>query len=294
MSSQIFNLENTIMVIAALAAVGLLFVLRKTRKSDKKNMIAQLMIVIFILVGVTLGLVFKGDETIQSGDILLVDLIIVAVYCIFAAVIHLVDGKKGKHSVMTTRKLAFLGIIVGLASVLMLLGFPVMPGFIFLKVEISGVIFFMTLLWFDLKTATLVSLITNFVHVFMPGSPPVILFLDEGINFVATMIFLLPAAFLIDKQHLQEKNCTRRIFWVSLTSVIFTTIFMTLYNAFINLPLVYRMDMGFIEVLEVFGVFNLIKWGVVAVIINLVWRRLYGLRQFNDDYDRDLSVQDDA
>ncbi|MBN2504617.1 MAG: ECF transporter S component [Bacilli bacterium] len=279
--SGIFTTTNIITIITALVAVGMLFLFQRTSKDDHKNMLAQLIIVLFIIAGVTYGLVLKDDDSISNLDIVLVDLIIFVAYFAIALLMRVIRQKNAQKETMTTRKLAFLGIIVGLASVLMLLGFPVLPGFHYLKVEISGLIIFMTLLWFDFKTAAIVSLITNFIHVFMPGTPPVIMFLDEGINFIATMIFILPTAILIKKCNLQSRRSQTIILWVSIASVVFTTVFMTLYNAFINLPLVYKMPLDFLTVLKVFGLFNLIKWGAVALVINLVWRRLYGLRNYS-------------
>jgi CRISPR-associated protein Cas1 len=45
--------------------------------------------------------------------------------------------KEQAPSPLSTKKIAFLGIIIGLSSALMLLGFPIIPGFHFLKVELS-------------------------------------------------------------------------------------------------------------------------------------------------------------
>jgi riboflavin transporter FmnP len=215
-------------------------------------------------------------------NILMVNSVILAVYVLILLVSFLIHKKQKQIRGLSTRKLAFLGILIGLSSALMLLSVPIMPAAPFLKVELSGLVIFMTLLWFDFKTAAIVSLITNFIHVFMPGSAPLILFLDEGVNFIATMVFLLPMAIMIRMIDFEHRKNNWKFIVVSVLGVIFTVIVMTLYNAYVNLPIIYKISMPFKTVVEIFGVFNLIKWGLVAVAINLTWRRLFSLRHFGE------------
>ncbi|MDD3958539.1 MAG: ECF transporter S component [Candidatus Izemoplasmatales bacterium] len=215
-------------------------------------------------------------------NILMVNSVILAVYVLILLVSFLIHKKQKQIRGLSTRKLAFLGILIGLSSALMLLSVPIMPAAPFLKVELSGLVIFMTLLWFDFKTAAIVSLITNFIHVFMPGSAPLILFLDEGVNFIATMVFLLPMAIMIRMIDFEHRKNNWKFIVVSVLGVIFTVIVMTLYNAYVNLPIIYKMTMPFKTVAEIFGVFNLIKWGLVAIAINLTWRRLFSLRHFGE------------
>ena len=215
-------------------------------------------------------------------NILMVNSVILAVYVLILLVSFLIHKKQKQIRGLSTRKLAFLGILIGLSSALMLLSVPIMPAAPFLKVELSGLVIFMTLLWFDFKTAAIVSLITNFIHVFMPGSAPLILFLDEGVNFIATMVFLLPMAIMIRMIDFEHRKNNWKFIVVSVLGVIFTVIVMTLYNAYVNLPIIYNMTMPFKMVVEIFGVFNLIKWGLVAIAINLTWRRLFSLRHFGE------------
>lgn len=215
-------------------------------------------------------------------NILMVNSVILAVYMFLLLASFLIHKKQKRIRGLSTRKLAFLGILIGLSSALMLLSVPIMPAAPFLKVELSGLVIFMTLLWFDFKTAAIVSLITNFIHVFMPGSAPLILFLDEGVNFIATMVFMLPMAIMIRMIDFEHRKNNWKFIVVSVLGVIFTVIVMTLYNAYVNLPIIYKMSMPFKTVVEIFGVFNIIKWGLVAVAINLTWRRLFSLRHFGE------------
>lgn len=285
---------DSIILAGYLAVIALFTQLQKRVDNNKRisnRMITSVIGLLAILSGITYALASKEEPT-DFSVILIIDAIIAVGYCTIMAVAMRANRLKNKTQALSTRKVAFLGILIGLASALMLLGFPILPNAPYLKVEISGLIVFMALLWFDWKTALVVSLYTNFVHVFMPGSIPVILFLDEGVNFIATTVFILPMAIFLNKSKLTEKRKISPVLIISLIGVVFTTVVMTLYNAFINLPLIYGMDMPFSTVFKLFGVFNLVKWGFVAIAINLTWRRLYSLRNFGEEeiFDGESSV----
>jgi len=274
--------KTIITIIAVALALSLLYWLARVRERSggkKKGFGIGLLTIAFVIAGVTLGLATQNPP-IAAGTIALVDALILLVYAVIALFLVKFHVSVARTKEPRTRRIAFLGIVVGLASALMLLGFPIIPNFYFLKVELSGLIIFMTLLWFDWKTAALVSVATNFINVFMPGTPPVIMFLDQGVNFIATMIFLLPAALTLRPGHQSKKGL---VLAVSLTGVVVVTVMMTLYNAFVNLPLIYHITMPFSTVMAVFGVFNAVKWGIVALAVSLTWKRLYSLRSFRDD-----------
>jgi len=276
---------DAIILAGYLAVIALFTQLQKRVDKNKRisnRMITSVIGLLAILSGITYALATKDVPT-DFSVILIIDAVIAVGYCIIMAIAMRANRHKNKTQALSTRKVAFLGILIGLASALMLLGFPILPNAPYLKVEISGLIVFMALLWFDWKTALVVSLYTNFVHVFMPGSIPVILFLDEGVNFIATTVFILPMAIFLNKSKLTEKRKISPVLIISLIGVVFTTVVMTLYNAFINLPLIYGMEMPFSTVFKLFGVFNLVKWGFVAIAINLTWRRLYSLRNFGEE-----------
>ena len=280
MSPILVNVITVLSIIVAIASLFLLAYFHKQKGTKQSLLGVYFLLIAFIVAGISFGLATKSQPS-AFREILMFNAIIVAVYFL---VIYLTT-KINKHRVkspLSTRKIAFLGILVGLASALMLLGFPIIPGFIFLKVELSGLIILMAFLWFDFRTALLVSLLTNFIHVFLPGTPPLILFLDEGVNFIATVVFLAPIAIFLKRDQLMEKKQTIRFLLISSAGVLFTTIVMTLYNYFINLPLIYSWPMPFNQVVAVFGLFNLIKWGLVALVVNLTWRRLYSLKAIGE------------
>jgi len=265
-----------VITISAIAsALGLMLWYSHKLKSRKMKTLTFLMVlgaIIFVLVGVTFAL-FTQDPPIATDRILLVDAIILLMASILSVLVLGFQNIGSNPTRMTTRKMAFFGIIVGFSSVLMMLGIPIIPGMDFLKLEISGLIVFLTLLWFGWKS--------NLIHVIMPtASIPVIPVLDESINFLATMMFILPTALFLHRKQSEKSPSPWAILALSLFGVIFTTVGMTLYNAYINLPLVYHMTMPFSVVIQTFGWFNLLKWGAVALSINLFWRRLYAIRNY--------------
>ena len=272
-----------ISVLGIMMAMVLVYLMARTKENDRKLLVVQIATGVFIIAGFSFGLAVKGDGEIAPLKILMFDAIILAAYLLGLFAIAKLRKSGRIQKGVSTRKIAFLGIMVGLSSALMLLGFPGIPGFTFLKVELSALMIFMTFLWFDFKTAVFVSLATNLIHVFMPSTtPPLIPFMDEGVNFIATMVFLAPTAIFLRRHRLATDKKWSPILWLTSASVILTVVVMVLYNHYINLPLIYGMNLPFKTVLEVFGVFNLVKWGLNGLVINLLWRRLYTLRAFND------------
>lgn len=262
-----------------IVALSLMFYLGKNIKESKKTIAITAIAILFIVVGLTVGLKL-GHEDMPLTDILLFDTGVLLFYSLFLLVYRRVQlNKSTEKKTMSTRKMSMLGLIVGIASVLMLMGFSVIPAAPYLKVELSALIIFMTLLWFDFKTAVIVSLLTNVIHFFMPGSTPIIPMLDEMINFLATMLFILPTAIFLNRNKLNQENKGYSIMIFTVIGFVATVILMVLFNQYINLPLVYNIDMSFNQVIAIFGIFNIIKWGINTLIINLTWKRFYILKE---------------
>lgn len=272
-------------LIAAAALVlglSLMFFLGKYLKNSQKLFKISVLSLIFVVAGLTYAYLFliKVDgEFVELSTIILVNIIVIAIYLIGLYMVKRLTQDEVSKRTITTRKIAIQGILVGIASVMMMISFPVMPAAPFLKVELSALIIFMTLVWFDFKTAVFVSFMTNVIHFFMPSSAPVIPLLDEMINFLATMIFIIPTAIFLKKgQILESKMPFYIVFWTVL-GFVSTVVIMVLFNYYINLPYVYKIPMTFTQVLSIFGVFNIIKWGMNALFINLTWKRFYFLRE---------------
>ena len=263
---------------ALIIALTLMFFLGKNTENKKNLLIVSGITLFFIVLGITyayLFLITVDGERVPISNIVLTNIVIIAIYIAGYFILSNLREKKIVNKKVSTNKITIQALLIGIASVLMLISFPVMPAAPYLKVELSALIIFMTLIWFDFKTAVLVSFITNFVHFFLPSSAPIIPLLDEMTNFLATMIFILPTAIFLKRDQLLEGNKHVIILITTVIGFVATTILMVLYNQYINLPYIYNIDMTFRQVLLIFGVFNIIKWGLNAVVINLTWKRFY-------------------
>lgn len=286
-------ITSSIFIVISIALLTFLAIAQSKEKRERKSIVGGILSVVAIVIGITVLLSIQEKtviiddqpviQKIEFLEILVVDFIFIVVYTLISFVMlrtHRVGQNKQK---MSTKKVAILGVLIGFASVLMLAGIPIMPAAPYLKLEISSLIIFMVLIWFDFKSAIIVSLATNLIHVFMPSlTAPVIPFLDEGINFIATMAFLIPAILILNTKEDAEKPSYKKVWLATGVGVLFTTVFMVAYNAFINLPIIYRFDMPFMDVLSIFGVFNIAKWGTSFLIINLLWRKLYDLKDIRN------------
>lgn len=260
--------------------VGLLValsIIQTHEKKTPKTIIVSIVTIVVILFGVSYAIAYdfiSDEKAVPIFKIAIIDLLIVLVYCGISFLI--IKSRKERTHEKQTTKIAVLSLLVAMSSVLMMMSIPIFPQASFLKLELSGLVIFMVLLWYDFKTAIIVSLLTNFIHVFMPSStPPLIPFLDEGINFIATMAFILPSVIVFQT----KKPTLVSVIITTVIGVLFTLVFMVLYNHFINLPIVYGQDWWtFRQVFTIFGLFNLIKWGSVAIVINVLWKRLYNLK----------------
>ncbi|MDA3932347.1 MAG: ECF transporter S component [Tenericutes bacterium] len=263
---------------AVIIALTLMFFLGKNTDNKKSLLIVSGITLFFIVFGITYAYLFLitiDGEKVPLSDIIIANIIVIVVYVSGYFILSNLNQKTLVSKKVSTYKITIQALLIGIASVLMLISFPVMPAAPYLKVELSALIIFMTLIWFDFKTAVMVSFVTNLVHFFMPSSAPVIPLLDEMMNFMATMIFILPAAIFLKKDRLLEGNKQIAILILTTIGFVATTIIMVLYNQYINLPYIYNIQMSFNQVLLIFGVFNIIKWGLNAVVINLTWKRFY-------------------
>ncbi len=198
----------------------------------------------------------------------------------FSLVGYLVISRRNKEEEkMTVANVAMLSLLVALSTVLMLFGIPILPGFTFLKVEISALIYFLVYLWFGIKPTTVVIFLTNIIHAIMPSfGVQIVPGLDQMVNVIAVFTFLFPSFIAFRKLEEGEVPPFKSVLVCTIIGVVFTSVFMLLYNYFINLPLIYGMNMSFEDVLKIFGLFNIIKWSTVSAAIVLLYKKLYELK----------------
>lgn len=263
--------------------IGLLL-LSKTSKRNNKTFLVGVFLVSFIMVALNyllftrmktgFDLVINEQLTLHFSRAVRIIIIDIAALSVSFLVLHLLSKEREKKKI-STNYVAIIGVLISLASILMYFGIPVIPGYSFLKLEFSGLIIFLVFIWFDFKSAVIVSLITNLLHAILPGtSTPIILFLDELVNFIATMAFLLPSVIGIKRDENGKITNPKQVITYVTIGIFCTSVFMLFYNYLFNLPVIYHMKMSFVTVLSVFGLFNLIKWGSVGLLIIFLWQKL--------------------
>lgn len=282
-----FGIEIIISSVFILVSLGLLmgliFSLGKKNASKKFKIIGG---IIFVLVLLSVNFIMLRDyqnKLAKDPNFMfpLARVLIFNAFIIFAFVIvgYILTTKKQQEKV-TVATVATLGLLTALASVLMLFGIPIFPQASYLKVEVSALIYFMVFLWFGIKPTIVVILLTNFIHALMPSmTPPVILFLDEMVNVVACLTYLTPSFIAFGRLKDNEVPSINKVIITAIIGVVFTAIFMLLYNYFINLPLIYKIEMDFKSVFLLFVPFNLIKWSSVSIVVVLLYRKINSLKE---------------
>jgi riboflavin transporter FmnP len=235
---------------------------------------------------------FKTYQTWIAGFILLGIIAGFVIYLILKDIRH--DGSVSQH---TTKSIAVIGVLAAVSSVLMLLGFPIVPvaGFDFLKIEFSVLFIFLVFIWFDFKSAIIVSLITNLVNsIIQPGLIP---FMDQSINFIATMVFLIPLVFAFRKCVVNKKENdvlpVRKMLILGVLSMLLTTVVMVIINLLLIIPVYDNLYYGgvskaiyavssnyYLVVFSIFGGFNIVHWGLIALAIAIFGNRLMKVKQY--------------
>lgn len=283
-----FGIDILVSSIFILAGIILLVVLidKSGRNGTSKKMyLIGGTILVLALLSMNLILIKDYNKKIVEDPTIVFPLAKVLLFNAFIILAFVVIGylfsKKSEkiHDKVSVSTVAILGLLAALASVLMLFGIPIFPANSFLKLEVSALIYFMVLLWFGIKPTIIVVFLTNIIHAIMPSiTPPLIPFLDEMVNVVAVFAFLLPACIAFRKLKKDEIPSLEKVIITLIIGVLFTTVFMVLYNHFVNLPLIYGIDWSFSKVLSIFGPFNLIKWTTVSIAVALLYRRIDTLK----------------
>lgn len=291
-------LLSSVFILISVALLVVLIINLGRKNTSKKMYLVGAIILALVIFAVNFTLVRDYNDKVVRDPSLVFPYAKLLLFNAFVIILFVLIGyffvykqKKIQRKTSTT-SVATLSLMVALASVLMLFGIPIFPAASFLKVEISALIYFMIYLWFGFKPTITIIILTNLIHIIMPSiTPPLVFGLDETANIVAILVFLLPSFIVFRKLPNDEAPQFRTVLITSLAGVLLTTIFMVLYNYFIFIPIYeYILDIpievilntseefNFIATLTLFGSFNLIKWGSVAVVVSLLYRRLYVLK----------------
>jgi len=176
------------------------------------------------------------------------------------------------------KKVSIVGVFSGLAFIFMFFGIPfILP---FLKIEVSVVIILLVMSFVDFKSGVMIALIIAVLDFIVKGSAvgyPI----DQFAYFIAAFFFITPVYFIT-----RNNNSNKRLLVGLIVSTLVTTVIMILLNYIWILPVyikLYGLDSitdyanavavntesankEFMWIAVTFGTFNVVKWGIVAIV----------------------------
>lgn len=173
-----------------------------------------------------------------------------------------------------TKKIVVLALLSAIAYLLILLDFPLLPSFSFLKLDFSDIIVFISSFIYGPSGGATVAFIRSLLHFITTGAslPNLV---GDATSFLASLLFMAPVYLFYKRYPTQKKHL-----WGLVLGTISLTIFMSLANYFVITP-VYVKLMGFsygIPMSQVIltGIlpFNLIKGSAISVIFVLVHKQI--------------------
>ncbi len=159
-----------------------------------------------------------------------------------------------------SKKLILIGVFVALSIILQRISFPIIPIAPYLKLEFSSIPIIVIAIVINLKYAILATFIVNSLDFFINGSLTG-LPIDQSVNVIAIILFMMCMHYFL--------SCNKKLLSVVvpvLTNVVILTllnyVFITpLYFSILKIPL---PNQFLIWTVNVYGVFNLIKWGLIS------------------------------
>lgn len=184
-------------------------------------------------------------------------------------------------------RVIIVAMLAAVSFVLLFIGFPVLPGFPFLKVDFANVpILIGTVLfgpWWGMATAGIAGLLDI---IFKDANPVGILGVIA--NWMAAALYVLPIYYWTrGSESLDHKKRDRKLVMGIIIGTLLMTLIMSLANLFILLPLYMKLASFQISIstlkMVLFGVvpFNLIKGIIVGIVIVLVYFRLIPILRKN-------------
>lgn len=162
-----------------------------------------------------------------------------------------------------------VGVMSALSIILQMYGIALIPGAPYLKLEFSSIPMITLAIFFGLKYGIASALVVNLIDAMM--KPSLVGFpLDQFVNFVAIVLFMVVIHyFILKKQYILAMIIPVVMNVVAL--VLLNYAFITpLYFTIAKWPLPENLLLWCIQI---YGTFNLIKWGSIAVIYVLLYQK---------------------
>ncbi|UQS83721.1 ECF transporter S component [Bombilactobacillus thymidiniphilus] len=162
-------------------------------------------------------------------------------------------------------------VLAALSAILMFFTFPIIPGFTFLKLDVSDVVVVIAFLVYGMSTGVLVALCKILIHFLITGAGLAGLIGDLS-SLLSTLAFTVPLAWLLNKG--QKQIIAYILGILSLTIVlalanywVLMPLYMKVLNFNIGMPLTKYVIIGVIP-------FNLVKGTINSFLIFLLSKRL--------------------
>lgn len=177
-----------------------------------------------------------------------------------------------------TRKLVGMSILGATGFLLMMIAFPVIPGFSFLKIDFSDIPILVGMLLYGPWVGLGAAVIRTILHYIQTGGDmgyPI----GDLASLLATISFIFPLYYVI-----KNKLTLHRYIWASIVATITLVIVMSVANWFVITPLYLKLlnfEMGPINELVLMGIapFNLVKGVLVSAVSGVVVMRLLPVLQ---------------
>ncbi|AMV60268.1 Substrate-specific component RibU of riboflavin ECF transporter [Pediococcus damnosus] len=177
-------------------------------------------------------------------------------------------------------RLVVIAMMAAISYILLLFGFPILPGFSFLKIDFANVPILIIMLMYGPGAGIATTAVAGLLDIVTKDSSMVGII---GIiaNFLATMCFALPIYYAVRK-HVTE-GIRKQIKYVIrgiIVGTISMAVFMSLANLFVLLPLYFKLVSFQINLstlkMVLYGVlpFNLIKGAVVGLATGIIYGRM--------------------
>lgn len=177
-------------------------------------------------------------------------------------------------------RLVVIAMMAAISYVLLLFGFPILPGFSFLKIDFANVPILLTMLIYGPGAGAVTTAVADLLDIVTKDSSMVGI-IGIVANFLATMCFALPIYYAL-KKHMDQGIKQQALYLVQ--GIVFGTvlmaIFMSLVNLFILLPIYFKLVSFQVSVstlnMVLYGVlpFNLIKGVIVGIATGIIYARM--------------------
>lgn len=180
-----------------------------------------------------------------------------------------------------TKKIVITGLLGALSYILVMINFPVLPTFSFLKLDFSDFPVLIGAFVAGPLAGVAVAFIRSLLH-FMTTGGDLVNFIGDFTQFLTSVTFVLPVYVFVRK-----KYSTKQLLKGLLSGIIAMTVILSLANYFIILPIylhVLNYQFGVsVSKIVLYGIipFNLIKGASLSLLFMLVQSRLVALVEKN-------------